>query len=365
VRIVHLVSDGEVAGGQVVALELARAARERGDHVAFVVPADGAFVDLLREERFAAHVLPLEGALDARSVLRLRGVLRAGRSELVHTHTHFSLGVLGRVAGRLAGARVIAHMHTENVFRKRRAGRAAQVMLDNATARLCSQIVAVSEATRDALVGQGYPEPVVVHNGVGQAGRPEPIRPNGVPTGVPFLLHIGRLAPGKGQRELIEALARLERRESVVVFVGRDLERRGAFARELEQAAESLGVRDRVVFAGFRDDVPGLLAAADVFVLPSWIEGLPMVVLEAMAHGTPVVTTPVGGTPELVVHGETGLLVPPRDPAALAAALDELLAKPELARRLGEAGRRRVEADFSVRTMTERVLAIYDEVAAR
>jgi len=117
------------------------------------------------------------------------------------------------------------------------------------------------------------------------------------------------------------------------------------------------------VFAGYRDDAARVVAAADVFALPSWTEGLPLVVLEAMALGRPVVATPVGGTPELVVDEETGLLVPPRDVAALAAALTRVLGDGALGRRLGEAGRRRVAERFSAEATSREVLALYDEVA--
>lgn len=360
-KIVHLVIGGEVAGGQLVALELARAARARGHEPAFLSPSPGAFVELAEREGFPVRVVGLGGALDLRSLARLVAALRAERADVVHTHVHFSLNVLGRVAGRLTGARVVAHMHIDNVFRARGMGRRAQVALDNATARLCSTIVAVSEVTATSLVRQGYPAArvVVVPNGIAVPGPAEPSRPDGVPDGVPFLLHVGRLAPVKGQRELIEALALLGRRDAVVVLAGRDLETDGAFERDLEARADELGVRDRVVFAGYRDDVPALLAAADVFVLPSQIEGLPLTVLEAMAAARPVVATPVGGTPEAVVDGETGELVPPGDVEALARALDGLLSDPDRARRLGESGRRRVEERFSAAAMSERVLALY------
>jgi len=110
--------------------------------------------------------------------------------------------------------------------------------------------------------------------------------------------------------------------------------------------------------------VPALLDRLDVVALPSWTEGLPLTVLEAMAHARPVVATPVGGTPEVVVDGETGLLVPPRDPAALAGALRRLLEDPDFARSLGEAGRRRVAERFSLDAMTKRILMMYDEIAA-
>ncbi len=148
---------GEVAGGQVVALRLARAARDRGHEVSFVSPTPGQFLGRVEAEGMRAHVLPVSGALDVRAVMRLRGLLRRERADILHTHGHFSGNVVGRLAGRLAGTAVIAHMHVENAFRARGAGRSAQIALDNATARLCASIVAVSDATRESLLEQGYP----------------------------------------------------------------------------------------------------------------------------------------------------------------------------------------------------------------
>ena len=360
-KIVHLVIGGEGAGGQLVALQLARAAQRSGYDVAFVSPTPGGFVELAEREGFRTLVVPLGGALDSRSLVRLRRVLRSEGADVLHTHVHFSLNVLGRVAGRLAGAKVVAHMHAANVFRSSGLARRAQVALDDATARLCSRIIAVSESTGADLVRQGYPagRVTVVHNGIDAPRPAEPARPAGVPETAPLLLHVGRLTPTKGQGDLIEALARLARSDAVAVLVGQDLETGGAYERELEARAAELGVRDRVVFTGYRDDVPALLAAAAVFVLPSSAEGLPLTVLEAMAAGRPVVATRVGGTPEAVVDGETGLLVPAGDVAALARALDGLLADPERASRMGEAGRGRVAERFSAAAMSERVLATY------
>jgi glycosyltransferase involved in cell wall biosynthesis len=238
------------------------------------------------------------------------------------------------------------------------AGRVVQRGLDNATARLCARILAVSEATRASLVAQGYPPRLVdvVHNGIDLA-RAQPVRLVDPPT----VLHVGRLAPVKGQRELIRALARLDGVRGI--FVGEDLERGGAYRRELEDEARRLGVLERVVFAGRRDDVPSLLAGCDVFALPSLVEGLPLVVLEAMAQARPVVATPVGGTPEAVVDGETGVLVPPADPLALAEAIGSLVRDRARATLLGENGRRRVEERFSADAMNKRVLQVYAELA--
>jgi glycosyltransferase involved in cell wall biosynthesis len=361
VRIVHLVIGGDVAGGQLVARSLARAAREAGHEVSFLSPSAGPFTELVEGEGFGVRVVPLGGALDIGSLVRLRRALKQLDANVVHTHGHFSVNVLGRVAGRLAGARVVAHMHIENAFRAAPLGRALQVALDDATARLCSRILVVSDATRQILARQGYPRRMeVVRNGI-VGERVGPLRLDGIPDGAPLVVHVGRLAPVKGQRELIEALPMLDGVH--VVLVGVDLESGGDYRRELESFAASLGVADRVVFAGYRDDVPALLAGADVFTLPSRMEGLPLVVLEAMAQARPVVATAVGGTPELVEDAVTGLLVPPGDVAALASALRSLLDDPARARTLGEAGRRRFEEQFTTAAMTDPVLEVYAELA--
>jgi glycosyltransferase involved in cell wall biosynthesis len=361
VKIVHLVIDGGVAGGQLVALRLASAARAAGHDVAFVSPSPGPFLDRVEQEGIRSRVVPLGGALDVRAVARLRAFLRRERADVLHTHTHFSLNAVGRLAGRTAGAGVIAHMHIENVFRDAPAARRAQVALDNSTARLCRWIIAVSEATHAALVAQGYPpdRTLTVHNGVevGEPGNPAQFTP--APTG-PVVLEVGRLCAVKGQRELIEALPRLARTDVTLLLAGEDVESGGAYREALERAARDLGVADRVRFLGRRDDVPALLAAVDVLVLPSWIEGLPLVVLEAMAAGVPVVATDVGGTPEAVADGETGVLVPPRDVDALAGAIDALLSDPERARRLGAAGRERARERFDAESAARRVVGLYD-----
>jgi glycosyltransferase involved in cell wall biosynthesis len=358
VKIAHLVIGGEVAGGQLVALALARAAREAGHGVRFVSPSPGAFVEQARADGFAVDVVPVGGALSLPSLLRLRRALRG--ADLVHTHGLFGVNVLGRVAGRLVGARVLSHMHIENTFRPG-FGRALQVRLDNLTAWLCFRIVAVSDATRATLLAQGYPAQrvVTVHNGIDR-GPAAPERPAGVPADVPLVGEVARLCEVKGQRELIRAVARLD--GVWVVLAGDDIEQGGAFRRGLEAEAARVGVADRIVFTGYRADVDELLAALDIFVLPSSAEGLPMTILEAMAQGTPVVATSVGGTPELV-GADTGVLVPPGDVDALVEALRDLLADPARADRLAAAGRRRVETEFSAAAMAERVLELYAEGA--
>jgi glycosyltransferase involved in cell wall biosynthesis len=361
VKVAQLLIGGEVAGGQLVALQLARALRERGDEALFVSPARGAFTDRVEEEGFRVLHADVGRLNRLRGMLALSQVLHDEQVDLLHTHTLAAANALGRGAARWARIPVVSHLHIENHFRP--ATRWLLRAADNITARRAAALVAVSEDTKRAYQEQGYPKRIeVVYNGValdGDARRG--LRAElGIPADALLVGEVGRLCDVKGQRELIAALAQVP--DARAVLVGADLEQRGAFQDALEREADRLGVRDRVVFAGRREDAAELLAELDVVALPSWTEGLPLVVLEAMARRRPVVATPVGGTPEVVVDGETGLLVPPRDPDALAGALRRLLDDAELRRRMGDAGYARVRDRFSADSMTGRVLAIYDEV---
>jgi glycosyltransferase involved in cell wall biosynthesis len=171
----------------------------------------------------------------------------------------------------------------------------------------------------------------------------------------PIVLTSARLSPQKGHRYLLEAAALVP--EAVFVLAGDGPERM-----RLEAQARQLGLTNRVLFLGYRQDIPDLLACCDLFVLPSLFEGLPLCVLEAMTANKPVIATAVGGTDEVVVHGETGLLVPPADAAALASAIRMVLSDPSLAQRLAATGKARVDKEFSAAGMVQRVTHIYDQI---
>jgi glycosyltransferase involved in cell wall biosynthesis len=171
----------------------------------------------------------------------------------------------------------------------------------------------------------------------------------------PVVLTVARLDRQKGHPYLLEAAARVPDARFVLAGAGPE---RGA----LEARATALGLGDRVAFLGHRADVPELLAASDVVVLPSLYEGLPLSLLEAMAAGKPVVASAIPGNDEAVRDGETGLLVPPRDPDALAAAIRTIIGYPALAGRLGAAARASVEERFSLTSMVDSVVAIYEDL---
>ncbi len=192
----------------------------------------------------------------------------------------------------------------------------------------------------------------------------------GVPPEAPLLALVGQITPWKGQRDALAALpAVLARYPAAVLclagsptFTGPTVRYDNlAYAAELRRTAAALGLGDRVRFLGQREDVPDLLAAADLLVLPSWAEPFGRVLIEAMAMARPVVATRAGGVPEIVEHGASGLLVPPRDPAALAEAILALLDDPARARAMGRYGRAVVAARFTAAQTAAAVDALYAE----
>src|SRR5919197_6297796 len=196
-RIVHLVTSGDVAGGQLVALQLARAARDRGDDVAFVSPTPGPFVELVRSEGFRAFRVRTARLYELAGALALARLLRRERADVLHTHTHLAASVLGRLAARAAGAAVVSHPPIEKHFRPQALPRAVSRTLDNATARLCARLVAVSEATRRSFEAQGFPRALLetVYNGISLDGSAAPTtlrRDLAIPLDAVLVAHIGR-----------------------------------------------------------------------------------------------------------------------------------------------------------------------------
>jgi glycosyltransferase involved in cell wall biosynthesis len=263
------------------------------------------------------------------------------------------------VAARLA--RVPAIVATQQLFAPAFSRRAVlrHRLLSVAVDRYIAVSNDMARAFRPLCLGSDR-RVTVVHNAV----RAEPFeaatdRGGALPeaSGRPVVLTLARLEAQKGLEYLVGAASLVPDASFLIAGDGGERQRLEALAREK-------GLADRVRFLGYRDDARQLLATCDIFVLPSLFEGLPVSVLEAMAAGKPVVATAIPGTDEAVLHGATGLLVPPADPVALAGAINAVLSDPTLARRLGEAGRERVQQHFSAGRMVERIMALYEELLA-
>lgn len=333
---------------------------------------DGLFAERARAAGAEVAALPLHARWDPRSVARLRRLGRSGLFAVVH-----SQGARADLVARLAllGVDGVALVSTVQMpvegFDVGPLRRRVYRALDRLGRGRVDRFVVVSAALHRRLVTDWRVDPErvrLIPNGVDvpnedaaePALRAARRRSLGVEPATPLIGAVGRLVWQKGFDTLVEAmpavLARMPRARLVVVGDGPERAR-------LERLAARRGVGGAVNFAGFRADLPALLAAFDVLAAPSRLEGAPLVTLEAMARAVPVVASDIPGIAEQVIDGLEGFRVPPDAPAALAAALIGVLTDRSLAARLGAAGRRRVRADFDARDMVARTLALYEEVA--
>jgi glycosyltransferase involved in cell wall biosynthesis len=299
---------------------------------------------------------------DPFALLRLTRFLKSGRFDVVQTWI-FAANTYGRLAARAAGVPVVVTAEMAVDLWKRR----GHLAIDRRLARWTDRVVGNSRAVADFYRKAGVPDDrlTVIPSGIADeeppAVDPAAVRAEfGWPADAPMALFAGRLAPQKGVEDLVAALDLLQHvRPDLRTLVVGD----GPLRSRLVETAHAYRLDSLVRFPGHREDVPRLLAASDLLVLPSLYEGLPNVVLEAMRFRKPVVATAAPGTTEVVEHGRTGLLVPVHDHPALAQAIRTVLADRDLAHRLGEAGRARAEAEFRAETMVARFAALYEELA--
>lgn len=374
-RIVYSVLLKDIAGGETVCLQLMRAAREHGHTVCILVPGPGSVMEAAQREGFEVFILPLERTFHLRSAWTLAQFLRQWQADLVHTHTAVPGMVLARIGARLANVPILCHIHGSIHYSSKPLIRFLQNTLDNFTARFCKALIAVSNNTKLSLLATGKQadKVLVVPNGVKLTVSPErsthyplPLERN-IPAAHRLVGCVARLAPAKGQHVLIQAAVEILAAvpDVTFMFVGADLASGGTYEQELRACAERLGVSANTRFVGFHNDAAHLMSLFDVFVLPSQHEAMPMTILEAMAARVPVVATRVNGIPEVVEEGKTGLLVPWNDAHALASAILKLLCDPLLSRKMGEAGRQRVEEHFDLDQLHDAVFRLYEQIGNR
>jgi glycosyltransferase involved in cell wall biosynthesis len=356
-RILVLVTLAETGGAQSYVAGLLPGLQGRYD-VVVAAHGDGPLREASRAAgaRFVPlrHVRrPLHPARDLLGLIELVVLMRRAAPDIVHANSS-KAGVLGRLAAAAAGVPI--RIFTVHGWAFSASSGLVSVLYrwaDRLMAPLTTLTICVAERERTAGLAARTciaERTVVIPNAIDVEAIPQ-ARHDGGP---PLVVAVGRLAEPKDAMTLVRALAAVPGRRFAALLVGDGPDRPC-----VEEEVNRLGVADAVALVGTRDDVPALLAGADVFALSSRSEGAPISILEAMAAGLPVVSSRVGGVPELVVDGETGLLVPPGDPAAMSAALGRLVADADLRRRLGAAGRERAERCFDVRRQRRAHLACY------
>jgi len=314
-------------------------------------------------------IRPLHDVVALGTLVRL---FRRLRPDIVHTHTA-KAGALGRLAARLAGVPRSVHTFHGHVLDGYFSPAATQLFLrlERVLARMTDRIITVSPRLRQSLLamGIGRPEQVeVVPLGLDldRFLRMPKSQANlrawlDIPAGAPLLGIVGRLVPIKDHPTLLQALGRFpDGRQAPHLLVVGDGERR----EELQRLTHHLGLASRVHFLGWRDDLEAILGGLDVVICCSRNEGTPVALIEAMAAGVPVISTDVGGVGDLVVHGETGWLVPPGDVGALAWGIETLLGQPGLRRRLADTARPAAVQRHHITGLIHRMETLYADVLA-
>ena len=342
-------------------VQLARALQAAGAWNVVFLPADGEgwLGRELEGSGVTIEYLRLERPVSPAYARSLQAALRRHRVDVAHSH-EFTMAVYGAWASRRVGIPHVITMHGSRYY----AGRVRRRLAMGAAIALSARTVAVSvdlarDLSRDLRVRRSR---IATFPNGARYMRPERVTLREelrLGPGDRLLVSIGNLYPVKGHGHLIDALAVLaDRHPNLHLAIGG----RGELERALSARARDHGLEDRVHLLGLRSDVSAVLAAADVFVLPSLSEGLPLALLEAMLAGRPIVASDVGEVGVALAHGEAGILVEPGNPAALAAAIDQLLHDPSHARHLGESAARRATAEYEVSQMVRRYLGAYEEV---
>lgn len=315
---------------------------------------------MIREPSFSA---------DATAFFSLIRIIQRERPRIVHTHTS-KAGILGRWAAWLCRVPVIVHTPHGHVFWGYFKSWKTKlfILLERWTAWITTMLVMLTEREKaDHLRFRIAPEErfTVIHSGVDlerfctDRVRKEEIRSVlEIPPETTILATAGRLTAVKGQETLIRAVAKCLRQGAKVFLV---ILGEGELRRDLETLSVELGITQAIRFLGWRSDVASVMDACDIFCLPSLNEGMGKVLVEAMALGKPIVASDVGGIPDLVIPGETGILVPPADSNALAAAILTLCDHPELREKMGEQGKKKAP-EYSVEKMLHKIELLYTDL---
>ncbi|MCS6316246.1 MAG: glycosyltransferase [Nitrospira sp.] len=370
VKVCHVAMGDLWAGAEVQLLSLmTHLVRSNEFEWSIILFNEGRLAEELRKLPLSVSVIPETHHAPIAIANRLAKTFRHIGPDIVHTHKYKD-SILGATVARYVGVphivRVV-HGMPEPFSGLRNLRMLLYTMVDRfVTRRLIDRVVAVSSDIEKQLIQiYGANHVVRIHNGIDleavqvSTPRTQKRREWRVDDKVILIGTVGRLVPVKGHAVLLEALRVLrESNRNVMLLVVGDGPLRG----QLESEVARLGLGEAVIFAGHHSPAYDFINMMDVFVLPSLHEGIPMVLLEALALQRPVVATRVGGIPEVIAHGETGLLAEPADALSLARFIQQLIEDQAMAVRIGKAGRTRVEEEFNAQIMAEKTVGLYEKV---
>ncbi|ANT60673.1 hypothetical protein AYJ57_10025 [Salipiger sp. CCB-MM3] len=361
-RILYVIDSLKIGGAEMLLLGLLDAVRARGGEVHVAYFSQGPLEARVAERGVGMTRLSQTGLRDPRALARCMQLIREWQPDIVHTHLIKS-DLIGQMAARLLGVPRIITLHNTDPWREKK-GKSLAYRTVTAGADAC---IGVSERVSEHVARTGgfrADRIQTIANGIDldhfdpAQVQPLDLSPYGVQPGALVIAVVGSLTPQKDHENFLRSAAILAQRlpEAVFLVVGE-----GPLATQIEAQARSLGLGpERLILTGAITQMRELLAALDVLVISSAWEGLPMILLEGMAMQCAIASTAVGGIPDVLQDGSSGRLVPPQDPAALAAAVEGLLADRSATEALGSAARGTVADRFSADVMRERIFALYD-----
>jgi glycosyltransferase involved in cell wall biosynthesis len=358
-----------IGGGQRSLLLILEKLNKKRFKPFLICPSEGDFTDKAEKLGIETTIIKTRSLKrfnffsNAATIFKLIKFIKQKNIDLIHTDAPRQTFYAG-IAARLAGKPLIWHVRISDP---------EENFYDKFLLTLSSKVIAVSKAVRERLeeVAPRSDKFVVIYNGVdltefsSQLPDKKIKEEFGIEDDLILVGTVGQLIPGKGQDIFLRAAAQVSKLFPNVKFiiVGDGNE---AYRKKLEDLSKELRIAEKVIFTGFREDIPQIMSSLDIFVLSSTnLEGFSRVILEGMASRKPVIASRVGGNPEAVEDGKTGIIVPPEDPAPLADAILELVKNEDKRSQMGEAGRRRVEKLFSIEKNIAQIEKLYEELLCR
>jgi glycosyltransferase involved in cell wall biosynthesis len=359
IKVLHVLSDTNIGGAGRYLFNLLSLRDNKRFEVVVACPGGGELEKQLKSK--GIKVFTLDGGENSAKfghIKKLRQIISREKVDIVHTHASFA----GRIAAKLAGCKVVMTRHG--------LGSGGNGVIKRIVTRLISRaftdrIIAISRAVKISLMDSGVPADMIniIHNGIDLSnfdGIKGTLRKElGIDPDIPIVGIVARLVPEKGYEYAINAFYHVLKvfPSARLIIIGD-----GPLEESLKNMCVKLGIKEHVVFTGYRKEVENLDADFDVFVLPSISEGLGLALLEAMALGKPAVATATGGIPEVIKHRVNGFLVPPGNDNYLAESIIEVLSDKELAKAIGLEAKKTVNEKFSSKTMSQKTEKVYTEV---
>jgi glycosyltransferase involved in cell wall biosynthesis len=358
-KILHVETGMNLYGGALQVHYLLRGLADiEGVASTLVCPKGSAIADASRENVNKLHAVSMKGDLDLFFIPRLMGIIRDEEPDIIHLHSRRGADILGGIAAKLSGMRCILTRRVDNPENR---------LWAMVKYRLYNRVITISEGIQSVLIGEGIPPVKVtcVHSAVDMIPYSTPcdrswyLREFGLGEDILTCGVVAQLIERKGHRYLLQAIPDILKTLSNIRFL---IFGKGPIEKELREMSRHLGIEDKVIFAGFREDLERILGCLDLLIHPALMEGLGVSLLQTAAAGVPIVGTAVGGIPEIVHDGVNGCLIPPGDVPSMVDAATRILKDRELARQLGEGGRRIVKEHFSIEAMVEGNIKVYREV---